>query len=617
MAASTGTEDQDVTISALPITANATTLPRLLDPKLAHLRDVTLIPAKSPGRTIRAHRFVLAAASPVLRASLAADPQSSVLTLAHADADALDAALQFVYGCDDAVNNLPPHTLWTAFTTCIAYAIPQPLDAVQSRIISSLTVDNVLYHWEMAEKYNLDAVQIRCRNLIKEQFVHVSKQPDFLDLCAPRLAKLLRIHDLIVSTEYDIFQALERWLAFDVVARIQNALNLLRLVRLPTIPDRILLRVCRSPYFGGHNEFYQLLLEALIRRTEVRIVHAPRIATMERRWRKDYGTTGDYSTNFVFKPLGITDQQLLPTKRTIQRKESSRIGQGSTTTSGLEEKKIDYNRVEDRSLLFQGLFPLKWYKSARFRPRSSSSLLFTVVIPKWSLCRRRFMSESRSFLNHKWSIWVDPYASESTPNTKQSSKLKDTTTSKYTATKYISSSKDGRSFIRSESDPGSKQLGLIHGGDDTDYISIYLCCESELGGSDKVDVRVDFGLFIVASTEEYGMERKVGISHQFTKNRQATGFRRHIRRSKLHSVSGGLYDWQKDELVVGAHLIASDGYKSQLEESSLVYSTQHTSGIEDFRSESPLSPLPPPFDASRMTTMETDPSPILTTTTTK
>lgn len=585
--------------TSAPPAVNASTLPRLLDPSLDHLRDVTLIPAKSPEQTIRAHRFVLAAASPVLRASLAADPSTNVLTLAHADADSLHAALQFIYGRDQAVNQLPATALWTALATCIAYAILQPLAAIQNRIVDSITHNNVFYHWNMADKYSLHAVQINCRNLVKEHFVSVSKQPQFLEICPQRLARILRIHDLIIYTEHDVFQALERWLAFDVDARAEHALHLLRLVRLPTIPDRILLRVCRSPYFGGHNEFYQLLLEALIRRTEVRIVHAPRISTIQRRARTAKGSgSADFTAPLPFNPLGVTDHDLLPTRQTAH----------SRNTRAKDQISIDYNKKQDRTVLFEGLFPLRWYKSVRFRPRSAFSLLFTVVIPKWSTCRRRFISESRSFLNHKWSMWVDPFSSDPARGTYESDSKQSPAQS--------TPSKDGP-FDRKGSvqpSPANNVPPRAQLSDESDYISIYLCCESEVGPSQNVDARVDFALFVVSSSEEYGMERKVCVGRTFKSHGQAMGFRRHIRRNRLHSPSAALYNREKDELVIGAHLIAPDVDRSELVTSAFSQLSRASITADDFRSESPISPQSGQLEASRLTTMETEPSPILTAT---
>lgn len=147
--------------------------------------------------------------------------------------------------------------------------------------------------------------------------------------------------------------------------------------------------------------------------------------------------------------------------------------------------------------------------------------------------------------------------------------------------------------------------------DENDYISIYLCCESELSGTHKVNARVDFALFVVSTTEEYGMERKVCVGRTFQNHGQAMGFRRHIRRRRLHSAEAALYSREKDELVVGAHLVAPDIERPFLGTGSLSLSRTSMTA-DDFRSESQLSPASDGFEGSRMTTMDTEPSPILT-----
>ncbi|KAI0564688.1 TRAF-like protein [Gracilaria domingensis] len=155
--------------------------------------------------------------------------------------------------------------------------------------------------------------------------------------------------------------------------------------------------------------------------------------------------------------------------------------------------------------------------------------------------------------------------------------------------------------------------------DETDYISIYLCCESEVslrkfGPPEAIDACVDFALFVASCSEEYGMERKVCIGRRFKTSGQAMGFRRHIRRNRLHSPTAGLYNREKDELVVGAHLVAPEVQHSRLpSELTAPLGSVSLTG-DDFRSESPLSPSSTQLAGSRMTTMETEPSPILTST---
>ncbi|CDF36026.1 unnamed protein product [Chondrus crispus] len=499
----------------------------------------------------------------------------------------------------------------------------------------------------------MDPVQLKCRKVVKDNFAVVSRHPEFLNVCPASVARVLRIHDLIVQSEDDVFQALERWLAFDVDARAEHALHLLRLVRLPTISDRVLLRVCRSPYFGGHNEFYQLLLEALIRRTEVRIVHAPRIKEIAANVAAAPSSSAPVK-KLKFTPIGVTDTELLPTAKVkltewpppVRRAEEKGVEEGATMVprvgkpdedeeeEGEEEEEeqirkrkeierqqqqnIEFNKRQNRTVLFEGLFPLRWYKSVRFRPRSAYSLLFTVVIPKWSSCRRRFISESRSFLNHKWSLWVDPFSADPSRASRDHAMSASQHGSPSRVRHQTQLDRDhdplyvGNTLESSPSGPSTSRAPPRPTFDENDYISIYLCCESELGGSHTVDARVDFGLFVVSTSEEYGMERKVCVGRTFKSHGQAMGFRRHIRRSRLHSAEAALYNRDKDELVVGAHLVAPDVERPDLGTGSFSQLSRASITADDFRSEGPLSPSSDHLEGSRMTTMETEQSPILT-----
>lgn len=395
------------------------------------------------------------------------------------------------------------------------------------------------------------------------------------------------------------------------------------------------MRVCRSPYFGGHNEFYQLLLEALIRRTEVRIVHGPRIKDLEAK------VAGDASAavkKLKFTPIGVTDTELLPGTKVkltewpppsrpkgaasdAERSTAAETDEQASRRKEMQQQQqnIEFNKRENRTVLFEGLFPLRWYKSVRFRPRSAFSLLFTVVIPKWSSCRRRFISESRSFLNHKWSLWVDPFSADPTRAVKELGTGPGQPDSGAHAHPSHSDRDHDPLYVgntlesTASSVTGSRVSGLP-AYDENDYISIYLCCESELGGSHKVEARVDFGLFAVSTSEEYGMERKVCVGRTFKSHGQAMGFRRHIRRTRLHSAEAALYNRDKDELVVGAHLVAPDVERPDLGTGSFSQLSRASINVDDFRSESPLSPSSDHLEGSRMTTMETEQSPILTST---
>ncbi len=434
-----------------------------------------------------AHSFVLAAASPVLATALSGASEDGTIQqpplLADASPDVRRAALALIYGVDAATTRLCTDQLVELARLCKGLAMPdQVLAAIDADLAKRVERENVtkVPSW-------LPDAHAASRRMLKTKLPDIAHSKVWTEMPVRAVAATMRTHDLMPNAEEQVFRALERWLAADLDKRTKDACTLLRLIRFPTMSDGALLRVARSPFFANNNEFYQLLLEAFIRRADVRLVQMPRINTDENRarWRR----------------AGVTD-----------------------TSIGIVAPGDAANMRDQREVLFEGVFPLRWYKNMRFRTRSACSLLFTFVITGWSTKRRRVRSESRSFADHRWSLWVDPYASVA-------------------------------------ANEGATDESMYS---DKDYISIFLCCEAENSqakGEEGVaetvtnaptHKRVDYSLFLVHAEEGYGMERKVCTGRSFTFSGQAMGFRRHTRRAR--AVSGRFYDAANDELVIGAQI---------------------------------------------------------------
>lgn len=430
------------------------------------------------GPDLAAHSFVLAAASPVLAASFATHLPSP--HLAKASPHVLHALLGLAYGVAAPARVLTIPDLLELAALSSAVAMPRAFAAADTLLAASVTPAVALAVARAAGPLALPRATAACRALLKRQLPAITAGPEWSTLDANRVAAALRLHDLAPRDEVAVFRALEAWIAHEPAGRKADAPALLRLVRFPTLSDRALLCVARSPHFAGVDEFYQLLLEAFIRRAEVRLVHGPAAAT---------STPTDGSP--AWRLAAVTDGSL------------GELAEGE----GL-------NARDQRSVRFEGLFPLRWYKGVRFRTRSPSALLFTFVVPGWSKCRKRVRSDSRAFADHRWSLWVDPFAAAAAA--------------------------------------AAGEKGAPRGNGDADYISLFLCCEAETTGA-PVRVKADYALFIASSTDPFGMERKVCAGRTFRADGQAMGFRRHTRRSRL--AEAGFYDAQRDELVVGAHVV--------------------------------------------------------------
>lgn len=472
-----------------------------------------------------AHSFVLAAASPVAAAAFAAREDPAALTVASTRVQR--ALLALAYGVANPTDGLRGREMVELAKLCAALRMSAAaLATVDIALAAALLAPDAVDALRASSELHLPRAAAACRALLKARLRAVAAAPGWPELPAARVAAALRVHDLMPRAEEDVFRALEAWFAHDVDARKPDAPALLRLIRFPTMSDRSLLRVARSPYFAGNDEFYRLLLEAFIRRAEVRLVHVPRIAAGDAEPRAKGAQNPPQ-----WRRANVTDNSL----------------------GDVVERSV--NLRDQRSVLFEGMFPLKWYKNMRFRTRSSASMLFTFVVTRWSTRKRRVCSESRSFADHRWSLWVDP---------------------------YMSAAAAAAGDEKARHTPSEK-----------DYISLFLCCEAEhsdapgdpwpaageeeegegksLGsaplsgntdpatgmasatGGPQMDMRVDYALFLVSANEAFGMERKVCTGRSFTFNGQAMGFRRHTRRSRI--TEAGFYDAERDELVVGAHVI--------------------------------------------------------------
>lgn len=485
-----------------------------------------------------AHSFVLAAASPVAASALTA--RKPPPHLCDAAPQVQHALLELAYGVPCAPSrDLPATHLLQLARICAAMQMgASTLECVDRALAPVVNADDAVEAMRVASSFNLPRTAAACRALLKTRLSAVSNAPAWRELPPDRVAAALRVHDLMPRAEEVVFRALEAWLAHDFENRKPHARSLLRLVRFPTMSDRALLRVARSPYFAGSDEFYQLLLEAFIRRAEVRLVYVPRVT-------------------------GSTDAES-PTKESKAGAAETPVWRrANVTDTSLGELGETMNLRDQRSIMFEGLFPLKWYKNMRFRTRSSAAMLFTFVVTNWSTRRRRVCSESRSFGDHRWSLWIDPYAAAAAAAAGET-KQKCTTPSQ------------------------------------NDYISLFLCCEAEhratgteswpeggdeegegvttatapvdeeaaQGGSETqsaaaMNMSVDYALFLVSANDNFGMERKVCMGRSFTFSGQAMGFRRHTRRTRLSDA--GFYDAQRDQLIVGAHVVIPGAHDAGVE----------------------------------------------------
>lgn len=442
------------------------------------------------GREFKCHRAVLAAASPVFKSNLTGREKLG-LVLGHADAEAFRICLDYVYGNVGVMDGLDEEVAQDVLKCAVSYAMLDPLKEVQEFIAGNIQVANVFSYFKYATEYKLDLMYVKCRSVIKMHFEEVVRRDDFLRQKYDVVKRLLALNDLKIRGEEVVFSAVVRWIRAKPERKERYAHRLLNLVRFPTLSDAMLVKVSRSATFKSDPYFHKLLLEAFVRRADICANHPDRHRCGPGR-DKDWG--------------------------------------GGEGVEGADEVSF---LCFDKLTRFNGTFPLRLYKSMRFRRRSTRAMTFTVIVKKWKSRTERYQSETRSFMDHRWSVWVDPnYEQKKTED---------------------------------------REAGT--------YVSLFLCCLSEMDSRKRVDVHVHFALFIASAAKPYGMQKKICAKQQFNSNGQAIGFRRHTKRDVVMDPRSGLYDAKRDELVVGVTLSLPE--EAIARELSKVESSEHILRSDD------------------------------------
>lgn len=493
--------------------------------------------ATASGRTRPVVRAAVAASSEVLAREARERPAvAAVVGVGEALLDCLVGVLHGEFG---GLEQVETEALWELVVGLRELVVVGWVVGVVEREIEgrddAVDVDGVWGAFEDGEGRVLSggmrARRLAGRRYVRERFCELCRGEEWGRLGVETVEKVLRLNDLrLPGGELDAFRALLSWARVPGNAH-GDAVRLLRVVRFPTMSDADLLTAVRCDVFAGDDVFYRMVLEAFVRRAEVRLLHMPRnAARREREGAPKYGSA-------------VSEALLI-----------HRVSPNAPVSSA----RLNARGV--RTAAFKGGFPLPLYRHMRFRKRSEGGLLFTAVLPGWRAARQRIRTESRSFLDHKWSIWIDPKVVVDGEGGRAGEEGDNGAAGRVNNMSINANTIGNTTNISTATTGRSEEQGFGDDDDDDDergYMSMYLCCHSDLGDADRtVSVTVDYSLFVASAADPFVMERKVCPAKSFTTHGQASGFRLHTRRALLTRAEPGLYDAANDELVVGAHIVA-------------------------------------------------------------
>ncbi|XP_046557768.1 actin-binding protein IPP-like [Haliotis rubra] len=186
--------------------------------------DVTITVA---GKSFRAHRHVLSAASPYFRAMFSSGMQeqsSSEITLQDTEAYIFETALNFIYSGQVEVTSENCQDL---LGVCDMLGLVDVVMACSEFLKTQLQPDNSLGIYLFADAHQCLDVRDEAESYIQGHFMQVSREEEFLTLPKDVLIHFLSSEKLRVEQELQVFNAAMKWIHHDLAVRKRHVFDVM------------------------------------------------------------------------------------------------------------------------------------------------------------------------------------------------------------------------------------------------------------------------------------------------------------------------------------------------------------------------------------------------------
>ena len=195
------------------------------------------------GKEFKAHRAVLAAASPFFLTLLTSDMKEGnekliEVELEEATESVMEDALEYLYTGNVTVVEGRAHNL---IATANFLLLPSLKTMAANVLKDTLTTENCIFNYYFAEKYDCVELKDKCRKVINTNFSVVMETEDFLKLDQKQVIEWVSNDDVIVNEEENIFKGIVRWVSHNKSEREGDFPELLHQVRLPFLSHDFLL----------------------------------------------------------------------------------------------------------------------------------------------------------------------------------------------------------------------------------------------------------------------------------------------------------------------------------------------------------------------------------------
>ena len=194
-------------------------------------------------KEFKAHRAVLAAASPFFLTLLTSDMKESNEQLIKVELEettetVMEDALKYLYTGNVTVVEERAHNL---IATANYLLLPSLKTMAGNVLKEAVSTENCLVNYYFAEKYECEELKEKCREVINSNFTVVMETEDFLNLDVKQVMEWVLSDDVIVNAEEDIFRGIVKWVSHNRSEREDYFLELLSQVRMTSVSQDFLL----------------------------------------------------------------------------------------------------------------------------------------------------------------------------------------------------------------------------------------------------------------------------------------------------------------------------------------------------------------------------------------
>mmetsp|Transcript_22011 Transcript_22011/g.52846 ORF Transcript_22011/g.52846 Transcript_22011/m.52846 type:complete len:613 (+) Transcript_22011:35-1873(+) len=215
-------------------------------------RELTDVVVVVEGQRFPAHRVVLAAGSQHFRAMFTrsfAESRADEVELHEIAAEGFQTVLSFLYAGEVALRDGTVESVLLAADRCEVLGL---MSLCCDYLLERISRHNCLHFWSLAEQVNCESLRRQSRLCALKKFEELHQTNRLLELDSSRLGQIIKSKKLRAANEEVVLDALLEWVKHDLPNRRQYADNLLRLVRLPRLPeDRLRALSHESPFLEG------------------------------------------------------------------------------------------------------------------------------------------------------------------------------------------------------------------------------------------------------------------------------------------------------------------------------------------------------------------------------